>query len=142
MMTMFIILGIGLIICGIIFACAGEKEEAPKRNPAPPPLPNRRTIEAFVPSSIPPQAMVRSTARRTSSQLPARTRVPIPATTTSRQSTTNVGPRGVLPAQFPCCPYDRQRNIPGSLQKIFWNSDTNCYCCSRGHRFKSNGRPM
>ena len=50
------------------------------------------------------------------------------------------GPGGVMPAQFPCCPYDKQRNIPGQPQKIFWDSVDHCYRCRRGHRFKANGR--
>ena len=49
------------------------------------------------------------------------------------------GPRGVRPDQFPCCPLDRERNVAGKPQKIFWNSAENCYRCSHGHRFKSNG---
>lgn len=142
MMTMCILLVIGLIICGIIFACAGENKGVRKSNPTPPPLPGRRTDETYIPSGIPSQAMVRNTAGYTPSHLPARAHVTVPVTTTSRQSATNTGPRGVLPVQFPCCPYDRQRNIPGSPQKIFWSSNANCYCCSRGHQFKSNGRPM
>lgn len=58
------------------------------------------------------------------------------------QNRPSSGPRGIRPAQFPCCPYDKQRNIPGSRQLIFWDSGANCYRCSRGHQFKANGKPM
>ena len=36
--------------------------------------------------------------------------------------------------------FDKQRNVPGERQVIFWDSGENCYLCSRGHRFKSNGK--
>ena len=51
----------------------------------------------------------------------------------------NLGPRGLRPSQFPCCPIDRQRNRPGQPQKIFWDSKRNCYVCSNNHHFRSNG---
>lgn len=51
----------------------------------------------------------------------------------------NLGPRGLRPAQFPCCPIDRQRNRPGQPQRIFWDGKRNCYVCSNNHHFRSNG---
>lgn len=50
------------------------------------------------------------------------------------------GPRGLRPDQFPCCPYDKQRNLPGMPQVIFWDSGEECYRCARGHRFRKNGK--
>ena len=50
------------------------------------------------------------------------------------------GPKGLKPEQFPCCPYCKQRNHTGVEQLIFWDSGAECYRCSRGHRFKKNGR--
>ncbi len=49
------------------------------------------------------------------------------------------GPRGIYPSQFPICPIDRQKNLSGQPQKIFWHDGENCYYCSNGHRFRSNG---
>lgn len=52
------------------------------------------------------------------------------------------GPRGIRPDQFPCCPIDRARNLPGQPQKIFWNDGAGCYRCPNGHRIAPNGRPI
>lgn len=52
------------------------------------------------------------------------------------------GPRGLRPDQFPCCPIDRARNLPGQPQKIFWNEAAGCYRCPNGHRIAPNGRPI
>lgn len=52
------------------------------------------------------------------------------------------GPRGIRPDQFPCCPIDRARNLPGQPQKIFWNEAAGCYRCPNGHRIAPNGRPI
>lgn len=52
------------------------------------------------------------------------------------------GPRGIRPDQFPCCPIDRARNLPGQPQKIFWNETAGCYRCPNGHRIAHNGRPI
>lgn len=52
------------------------------------------------------------------------------------------GPRGIRPDQFPCCPIDRARNLPGQPQKIFWNETAGCYRCPNGHRIAPNGRPI
>ena len=50
------------------------------------------------------------------------------------------GPRGLRPDQVPCCPYDKQRTLPGMPQVIFWDSGEECYRCARGHRFRKNGK--
>ena len=52
------------------------------------------------------------------------------------------GPRGIRPDQFPCCPIDRARNLPGQPQKIFWNETAGCYRCPNGHQIAPNGRPI
>ena len=54
----------------------------------------------------------------------------------------NSGPHGLTPTEFPCCPLDKQRNLPGKPQYIFWDEINQCYYCSRGHRIKSNGKPF
>ena len=54
----------------------------------------------------------------------------------------NAGANGVSLYQFPCCPIDKQRNIPGKSQLISWDKKHECYVCSRGHKFKSNGKPI
>ena len=95
---------------------------------APRPLPARRQTSHLTPqpasqvSRLMPQ-LVRQTSR--------------PAT--AQQSSTNLGYRGLHPDQFPCCPYDKLRNR-GRDQVIFWDSHDSCYYCSRGHRFRTNGR--
>lgn len=52
------------------------------------------------------------------------------------------GPKGIRPDQFPCCPIDKQRNVAGSPQKVFWDSGSKTYYCSRGHHFQKNGKPL
>lgn len=89
-----------------------------------PPLPPRRT-----PSS--------RTRRSAATELPRRPINIAPPTITA-----NAGPHGVRPTEFPCCPIDRQRNNPGMAQLIRWDRENECYVCSRGHRFKSNGKPI
>ena len=131
-----ILVGLGLTVCGIALVCAVRRGGGKRKNP--PPLPPRVRVN-------PPQPVRRIQPRpvRTASavsSLPPR-RVPdsalgrgegIPASA--------LGPRGLRPAQFPCCPYDKQRNVPGKRQLIFWDGSAGCYRCARGHRFKSNGR--
>ena len=73
---------------------------------------------------------------------PRRSAAPAAAGGTTRLAAGVPGPRGVRPDQFPCCPFDKQRNEPGKAQTIFWDSKAGCYVCSRGHRFKSNGTIM
>ena len=52
------------------------------------------------------------------------------------------GPDGLRPENFPCCPFDKQRNLPGEAQKVFWDSIHGNYYCTRGHVFKKNGQIM
>ena len=63
-------------------------------------------------------------------------------TADTRSCSANLGPRGLRPSQFPCCPFCKRRNVLGSRQEIFWDSKAGNYCCSRGHKFKSNGKPL
>lgn len=87
----------------------GLKSETDFHHNSPPPLPPRRKM--------------RQAAR----------------TGNKEEINSNLGPRGLRPAQFPCCPIDRQRNRSGQPQKIFWDSKRNCYVCSNNHHFRSNG---
>ena len=100
------------------------------RQPArrqPPPLPRR----------TPDPAPLASQAR----PLPPRSApVPARAGADAGPAARRCGPRGLRPDQFPCCPYDKQRNLPGMPQVIFWDSGEECYRCARGHRFRKNGK--
>ena len=135
-----VLIGLGLAVGGVILACATQKGRDSKVGAAPP-LPPRVNVGNPPPLASYPQAGVRNAA--TLSSLPARRS---PASTTAaanpRTAQTNYGPRGIKPTQFPCCPYDKLRNVPGGRQVIFWDSQANCYRCSRGHRFKSNGKSL
>ena len=66
---------------------------------------------------------------------------PLPTRSTrTRNQAVVLGPRGITPVQFPCCPIDKERNERGKPQKIFWDAAAQCYYCSRGHRFQQNGK--
>ena len=66
---------------------------------------------------------------------------PLPHRSThSRNRVVVLGPRGITPVQFPCCPVDKERNEQGKPQKIFWDASAQCYYCSRGHRIQRNGK--
>ena len=130
MVALCVLAVLGLAVCGILMSRGARSRPELPESPSVPPLPPRRPAGlaassggTAVPPSLPP--------RRSS-----------PAAGVLRQGRVgeNRGPRGIRPAQFPCCPLDKQRNVPGGRQVIFWDSGANCYCCSRGHRFKSNGK--
>lgn len=114
----YFLIGLAVIAAGVISVCLIKRK---RRSEKPPDLPKRRERTVYV--RTPPRsfrAPVSHVARRSAA----------PAS----------GPRGVKPTQFPCCPYDKQRNLAGEKQVIFWDSAAGCYCCSRGHRFKRNGK--
>ena len=139
MVTICILVGLGLAACGIIIACVTKKGRKEKSVNAPPPLPPR--VNVGIPSPTVSHAQTRtSSASATRERPPRRSSASAIANATRRTSETGNGPRGIKPAQFPCCPFDKQRNVPGERQVIFWDSGENCYRCSRGHRFKSNGK--
>lgn len=140
MVTICILVGLGLVACGVIIACATKKGRKAKLvNVPPPPLPPRDNTRRPTPTLS--QSQPRTSRAATTRALPSRrSSTPATANTTRNTSETGNGPRGIKPAQFPCCPFDKQRNVPGAQQLIFWNSRENCYRCSRGHRFKSNGK--
>lgn len=94
----------------------------------PPPMPPRTPDPAPLAPQAPP--------------LPPRRVAPVPARAGAAvgQSARRTGPRGLRPEQFPCCPFDKQRNLPGRPQVIFWDSGAECYQCARGHRFRKNGK--
>ena len=142
MVTTCIMVGLCLAVCGIVIACTTtKKDKHPKAN-TPPPLPPRATVNVPSPSvsrsrvrtRIRTRTRTRTRAVGTAPALPPRR--PEPRTATAGA----LGPRGVRPDQFPCCPYDKQRNVVGAPQLIFWDGTSNCYHCSRGHRFKCNGK--
>lgn len=107
-----------------------------KKRRKPPALPPRVNVTPYTPHPVvfrgaPPQSG--------NPALPPRRLAAPAAVGGTTQTADRTGPRGIRPDQFPCCPFDKQRNEPGKAQTIFWDSRSNCYVCSRGHRFKSNG---
>ena len=141
MVTLCIFIGLGLFLCGIIITCSTNKGHDGKANNNPPPLPPRtnssmpismfnqyqnRTNDSYISPAMPP---------RHSSRL-------VNINANQMTDKTCYGPRGIKPSQFPCCPFDKQRNVPGERQVIFWDSGASRYRCSRGHQFKSNGKPL
>ena len=137
MVTLCILVGLGLAACGVIIAYATKKGHKGK-TANPPPLPPR--VNVGIPSSIVNQSRTRTSNSSTRILPPRRSPVSAAAKTNRRTTETGNGPRGIKPTQFPCCPFDKQRNVFGERQVIFWDSGENCYYCSRGHRFKSNGK--
>ena len=140
MVTLCILVGLGLAACGVIIAYATKKGHKGK-TANPPPLPPR--VNVGIPSSIVNQSRTRtSNSSATRALPPRRSPVSAAAKTNRRAVEIGYGPRGIKPSQFPCCPFDKQRNIPGEQQLIFWDSNVSYYRCSRGHQFKSNGKPF
>lgn len=139
MATICILVGFGLVACGIIIACVTKKGFEGKTVNAPPPLPPRVNVNISTPTVR--YAQTRTGTLSSARMLPSRSSSALATTNATRRTMENTnGPRGIKPTQFPCCPFDKQRNVPGEHQVIFWNSGENCYRCSRGHRFKSNGK--
>lgn len=139
MVTVCILIGLVLLIGGIIIACATRNSNAHRSVYNPPPLPNRSN--ASTPLLTASQTRTRASRPSSPPGLPPRRSQSLNSVFVTRSSIAACcGPRGVQPAQFPCCPFDKQRNIPGELQLIFWDNQANCYYCSRGHKFKSNGK--
>lgn len=134
-----ILVSLGLAALGIMYNRAKRKRPGVKAKGVPPPLPPRvNTGASLSPAS---RTRTRSDNPASSGLLPSRRSFAAAVPNTARRSTAaGCGPRGIKPAQFPCCPFDKQRNIPGERQVIFWDGGANCYRCSRGHRFKSNGK--
>lgn len=133
MVTLCILVGLALALCGVTIACLTKKRGHEERAAnAPPPLPPR--VNVGIPSPT-----VSRTPSRTSGSSAVRA---LPPRRFSAVATAGAGcgPREIKPAQFPICPICKQRNVPGERQVIFWYSGENCYRCARGHRFKSNGK--
>ena len=139
MVAICILVGLGLAACGVIIACATKKGHKEKSVNSPPPLPPR--VNVGIPSPTVSQPQTRTSNSSITRALPSR-RPSVSATayTEGRMLETRNGPRGIKPSQFPCCPFDKLRNVPGERQVIFWDSGANCYRCFRGHRFKVNGK--
>lgn len=140
MVTVCLLAGLGLALCGVILACATKQRSKGKHAAQlPPPLPPRAAASISAPRVSQTQAPGTRPAPLRALP-PRRSSVPANAGAARRTAGAGYGPRGVTPVHFPCCPFDKQRNIPGQRQVIFWDSGENCYRCSRGHRFKSNGK--
>lgn len=139
MVTICILVGLGLAACGVIIACATKKGRKEKSVNSPPPLPPRVNVGIPSPTVSQPQTRT-SNPSITRALPPRRSSASATAIANRRPVETGYGPRGIKPSQFPCCPFDKQRNVPGEQQVIFWDSRANCYRCSRGHQFKSNGK--
>ncbi len=141
MMNILYLIGLCLIFLAIIFSIATHTTRDLSNPSLPPPLPPRNISAA---NSVVRQEVHQDNRRLSStrnSPLPARTSVLTEFDSINpTQNIANLGPRGVHPNQFPCCPIDKQRNEPGCNQKIFWIPKENCYCCSNGHKFGSNGK--
>lgn len=137
MVTVCILIGLVLLIGGIIIAYATRNSNAHRSVSNPPPLPNRSNASTPLLTA----SQTRTSRPSSTPSLPPRRVQSLNSVSITRNSIAACcGPRGVQPAQFPCCPFDKQRNIPGERQLIFWDNQANCYYCSRGHKFKSNGR--
>lgn len=139
MVTICVLVGLGLVVCGVIIACLTKKEHNNKSNRVPPPLPPRVNTAIYSPSVSQIQAKRNNSGTKQTLPL-RRSNTSATVNTTQRIVQGGYGPRGIKPTQFPCCPYDKQRNVPGGRQMIFWDSGANCYRCSRGHQFKRNGK--
>lgn len=142
MVTICMLVGLGLAVCGVIIACATKKGCKKQSVDTPPPLPPRFNESIHSP-------IVSRSQTRTGNYSPPSHPRPLPPRRFTTSAMTNAarrtvgpgyGPRGVKPNQFPCCPFDKQRNVPGQRQVIFWDSGAGCYRCSRGHQFKYNGK--
>ena len=139
MVIVCILLGLGLAACGVIIALVTKKRHQEKQDNVPPPLPPRVNMSIPSPIVSQPQTMI-SNSSITRVLPPRRSSASASANAYRRSAETAYGPRGIKPSQFPCCPFDKQRNVPGERQVIFWDSGASCYRCSRGHQFKSNGK--
>lgn len=139
MVSICILIGLGLAVCGVIIACATKKWRKEKSANSPPPLPPRVNMGMSSPTVSQPHPK-RNNALIMSDLPPRRSSASATANANRRTVETGYGPRGIKPSQFPCCPFDKQRNVPGEQQVIFWDSGASCYRCSRGHQFKSNGK--
>lgn len=139
MVTICILVGLGLIAYGVIIACITKKGRKEKTASAPPPLPPRVNVGIPSPTVSHVQNITRSSSAARALP-PRRSSASASANAARRMAGAGYGPRGIKPTQFPCCPIDKLRNVPGEGQVIFWDSGENCYRCSRGHRFKSNGK--
>lgn len=139
MVVICILVGLGLAALGVIIACATKKEYRENTVNSPPPLPPR--VNASIPLRTVSQFQTRTSISSITRPLPPRRSSESATVNADRRSVEiGYGPRGIKPSQFPCCPFDKQRNAPGERQVIFWDSGASCYRCSRGHLFKSNGK--
>ena len=95
---------LGLLIYGIASARSKRKKRKARIHQGPPPLPPRSS-----PGPEPPP-------------LPPRNR---PAQA-NRAAEGSLGPRGLSPLQFPCCPFDKQRNYLTRHKKFSLTARKTC----------------
>ena len=137
-MVVWILIGLGLVICAVCISSMTNKGQSDHTVHTHPPLPPRTDVATTSSRII--QTQARTNTSSITKPLPSRRPSPL-VTANVPQRVAGTGPRGLTPSQFPCCPYDKQRNMP-SKQVIYWDSGASCYCCSRGHKFKINGKPL
>ena len=139
MVAICILVGLGVAAFGVIIAYVTKKGYRDNIVNSPPPLPPRVNVGIPLRTVHQPQARA-SNSSITRALPPRRSSASATANSNRRTVETGCGPRGIKPSQFPCCPFDKQRNVPGERQLIFWDIGASCYRCSRGHQFKSNGK--
>ena len=173
MMKVCIVVFVALVLMGIFMLCMGEEEQEtpnppPKTTARPPktaqpgngsrrgtapqhaaaqtrpkqPGPQQPRPQTAQPGgrSIAPSA--RPPAAQTRPQRPRYQTGQVVKLKTGGSLT--VGPDGIWPDKFPCCPICRCRNHIGEKQHVFWRGGDSdgYYSCENGHRFKRNGWPL
>lgn len=134
-METWILLGVGLAIYALIdFLLSGTKKNTGNTGGG------AGHSGGQASGASPSNASTRSGQKPSPPPLPPRRSCP-PPRVPNPEAASGLGPRGIYPHQFPCCPICRQRNGTGA-QKIFWNDREELYSCSRGHKFQKNGKPF
>lgn len=141
MLTITILMVLGVALYGAIYVVNSKYGHNQTDNRDPPSLPARASRTSAQPENILQRKKVQKSAE-VHPQLPHRRFQSVAKNHTLEAKASYYGPRGLKPSQFPCCPFDKQRNVPGGRQVIFWDEQAHCYYCSRGHRFRSNGKPI
>ena len=147
MTDLCILIGAGLLIVtlAIVYftkersSTQGTSRTVETSRPSPPPLPPRSTSARTRAPSTESHIQTRTTRSGLPPLPPRHTEVAVTATAINAGA--NRGPHNIRPSQFPCCPFCKQRNTIGGRQMIFWDSEADGYRCSRGHRFRKNGKP-
>lgn len=139
-MTAFLVL---LSLALIAFAVAIWLCTTPPESSTPPGSPSQQP--ALAQRREPPPLPARTPRQQAPAQAPASSRQAAPRGA-RRSGTASPPPLPQRPAvspgarmrqiyDYPKCPIDRKRNLPGEPQQIFWLAGERCYCCTNGHRF-------